>query len=108
MATVDRNTLKQWFVTGAKPTALQFWELIDSFLHKNDKVQANKIEGLQEALDSKASAETALISIAHDSTMHGDGTEVSPLQVNIEELSLNYYTKEQTDERINNARAIWE
>jgi hypothetical protein len=57
MATVDRNTLKQWFVRGAKPTALQFAEWIESFWHKEDNIPANKVEGLQDAFDAKAEKE---------------------------------------------------
>ena len=54
MATVDRNTLKQWFVRGARPTAEQFGAWIDSFFHKGDKVPATSVDGLQAAFDAKA------------------------------------------------------
>ena len=54
MAVVDRNTLKQWFIKGARPTAEQFAAWIDSFFHQNDKVPATSVEGLQEAFDAKA------------------------------------------------------
>jgi hypothetical protein len=54
MATVDRNTLKQWFVKGARPTAEQFASWIDSYFHKSEKIPATTIEGFQEALDAKA------------------------------------------------------
>jgi hypothetical protein len=54
MAIVDRNTLKQWFVRGAKPLAAQFAEWIDAFWHKEDKIPANQIDGLQDAMDEKA------------------------------------------------------
>jgi vacuolar-type H+-ATPase subunit E/Vma4 len=54
MAIVDRNTLKQWFIRGSRPTAEQFASLIDSLSHKKDNVPADKVEGLQEAFDTKA------------------------------------------------------
>jgi ribosomal protein L7/L12 len=54
MATVDRNTLKQWFVRGARPTAEQFAAWIDSFFHKSENVPATSVEGLQDALNDKA------------------------------------------------------
>jgi hypothetical protein len=57
MAIVDRNTLKQWFVRGAKPTAAQIAEWIDAFWHKGDNIPGGQIEGLQEALDRKAEKE---------------------------------------------------
>ena len=54
MAVVDRNTLKQWFIRGARPTAEQFDAWFDSFFHKNDKLPATSVEGLQAAFDAKA------------------------------------------------------
>lgn len=41
-----KNTLKNWFVTGAKPTQAQFWAWMDSYYHKNDSLPANMISGL--------------------------------------------------------------
>ncbi len=38
MATQSANTLKGWFVTLAKPLQNQFWDWIDSFRHKSDKI----------------------------------------------------------------------
>jgi len=38
MAVQNQNTLKGWFVTLAKPLQNQFWDWIDSFRHKNDKI----------------------------------------------------------------------
>jgi len=32
------NTIKNWFVTGAKPLQQQFWDWLDSFRHKDDKI----------------------------------------------------------------------
>jgi hypothetical protein len=66
---VNRDTLKQWFVRGARPLASQFAEWIDSFVHKDDAVPAGKVEGLQAALDGKASAE-ALASVNADIQEH--------------------------------------
>lgn len=54
MATVDRNTLKSWFVRGARPTAEQLAAWIDSFFHRSDNIPATQVEGLQEAFDDKA------------------------------------------------------
>lgn len=42
------NTLKNWFKTGLFPTQAQFWALLDSFRHKDDKVPVADIEGLTE------------------------------------------------------------
>jgi hypothetical protein len=54
MAAIDRNTLKQWFVRGARPTAEQFASWFDSFFHRDDKIPPTNIEGLQDAFDKKA------------------------------------------------------
>ncbi|KAA6335608.1 hypothetical protein EZS27_016175 [termite gut metagenome] len=51
---VDRNTLKNWFKTGAKPLGSQFAEWIDSFVHKEDTVSQDKIENLQQSFNAKA------------------------------------------------------
>lgn len=43
MAVRDINTLKQWFKTLAKPTENQFWDWLDSFRHKSDKIGATDL-----------------------------------------------------------------
>jgi len=54
MAT-PRQTLKQWFSRGKKPTALQFAAWIDSFWHKTeDTIQITDINGLPQTLNQKA------------------------------------------------------
>jgi beta-glucosidase-like glycosyl hydrolase len=74
MAIVDRNTLKQWFVRGAKPLAEQFAGWIDAFWHKEDNIPANKVEGLQEAFDSKANKQV-VDNLASDLEAHKTGVE---------------------------------
>ncbi|MGV4530516.1 hypothetical protein [Ornithobacterium rhinotracheale] len=50
MAKTDLNTIKQWFKNGLKPTQEQFWAWLDSFWHKDDKIPAEKVEGLDAML----------------------------------------------------------
>jgi hypothetical protein len=57
MAEQTRNTLKGWFQRGMKPTAAQFADWIDSFLHKTDKLPISAVNNLQELLNGKASTE---------------------------------------------------
>lgn len=38
MAIQPINTLKAWFVTAAKPLQNQFWDWLDSFRHKLEKI----------------------------------------------------------------------
>ncbi len=55
MAITARNLIKNWFKTGNYPTESQFANWIDSFFHlSEDTLGISKIEGLQDALDSKA------------------------------------------------------
>jgi hypothetical protein len=57
MAIQSINTIKNWFKTGLKPTQAQFWDWLDSFRHKSDKVPVAEIEGINELLLAKASAD---------------------------------------------------
>lgn len=58
MAIRERNKLKGWFQTGAYPTQDQFWDLMDSFLHKSeDGVGIDNIAELRTMLDNKADFE---------------------------------------------------
>lgn len=53
---MNRQTLKQWFSRGKKPTETQFAELIDSFWHKqDDDLTINDIINLATELSQKAS-----------------------------------------------------
>ncbi len=55
MAIRERNNLKTWFQTGKYPTQDQFWDWIDSFVHKSeDKVDIDSIARLRSLLDNKA------------------------------------------------------
>ncbi len=47
------NTLKGWFITKAKPLAVQFWHWMDSYWHKDEMIPSASIDGLQELLDTK-------------------------------------------------------
>lgn len=53
MAIRDRETLKKCFRRGAYPTESQFSDWIDSFLHCNDTIPINLIQGLAQILNSK-------------------------------------------------------
>jgi hypothetical protein len=49
------NTLKNWFKTGLKPTQAQFWDWLDSFWHKDEKIPVEQVEGLSELLNDSVS-----------------------------------------------------
>ena len=48
------NTLKQWFITAAKPTQAQFWNWLDSFWHKDEEIPVSNVENLENILINKA------------------------------------------------------
>lgn len=52
-----KNTLKQWFVTGAKPQQAQYWSWLDSYWHKSESIPINKIEGIETLIENKADVE---------------------------------------------------
>jgi len=57
MAKQSLNTIKNWFKTGLKPSQTQFWDVWDSFWHKDQAIPAESIEGLDAILTGKASTE---------------------------------------------------
>jgi hypothetical protein len=62
MAIRERNKLKGWFQTGNYPTQDQFWDWLDSFVHKSeDKLDMDSIAGLRSLVDNKADQEAYLI-----------------------------------------------
>ncbi len=60
MAKQTINTLKNWFRTALKPTQAQFWDWLDSYFHKDDKIPLTSLDGLQAELDKKRSTETPI------------------------------------------------
>lgn len=54
MAKTARNTIKTWFETGDFPTQEQFWNWLDSFWHKDDKLPTSQIDGLDALINGKA------------------------------------------------------
>lgn len=51
------DTIKNWFKTDLMPSQEQFWAWMDSYWHKNETIPTNKIDGLESALNSKASTD---------------------------------------------------
>lgn len=80
MAKQDINKLKDWFRTGNFPTQEQFWDWIDSFVHKDDKlgITANFPE-LDQVLQQKAE-KSAFI---HHTNDHHNPHQVSKAQVGL-------------------------
>ena len=68
---IDKNTIKNWFLTGLKPTQAQFWATWDSFWHKDEKIPITAIEDIENILNAKADAE-ALANHFTDANAHGD------------------------------------
>lgn len=53
MAIKTRAQLKAYFRKGLYPTENQFGDMIDSYVHKGEKVELSQVNGLSEALNSK-------------------------------------------------------
>jgi hypothetical protein len=53
MAKQTINSIKNWFRTGLKPTQAQFWDWLDSYFHKDEKIPLTSIDGIQEEFDKK-------------------------------------------------------
>lgn len=107
MPLVSKNTLKNWFVTLAKPTQAQFWAWMDSYWHKDESIPTSKITGLDdlfagvattEALEAKANTDASNISTTDREawrTKLGVG-DLPPDLVHTADLA-DYYTITQTD-----------
>lgn len=53
MAKQSINTLKNWFITGAKPLQQQFWDWLDSYRHLDDKIKFTDLDnGLQNDINA--------------------------------------------------------
>lgn len=88
------NVLNEWFKTGKKPTQEQFWELIDSFWHKDLKIPMGTIKDLDQILQEKVDTE---IYNAHltDADAHSsylaklDASNLSPENIEAWKATLN-------------------
>ncbi|MDN3673068.1 hypothetical protein QWY99_08410 [Flavobacterium branchiarum] len=67
----DKNTLKNWFRTGLKPTQVQFWNWMDSFWHKDEKIPITAIDEIEGILNAKAEA-IILTNHLTDDNAHAD------------------------------------
>lgn len=45
--------LRTWFSRFKKPTEGQFWDLFDSFFHKDENIPTSQVDGLAELLNGK-------------------------------------------------------
>lgn len=50
-----RDIVKQWYITGAKPTQAQFWTLFDDLRFIDEGISVADIDGLTELLTGKCS-----------------------------------------------------
>ncbi len=57
---MNRETLKKWFRTGAKPTEAQFAELIESFRHVDEQLSVSDVENLSALIAQKMTRADAL------------------------------------------------
>jgi hypothetical protein len=67
----DKNTIKNWFRTGLRPTQAQFWATWDSFRHKDEKIPITAIDDIENILAEKADAEVLTHHLTNE-TAHTD------------------------------------
>lgn len=53
MAKTAISVLRGWFSPGKYPTSVQFWDWLDSFVHKDDKIAISSVTELPERLNNK-------------------------------------------------------
>jgi hypothetical protein len=63
MAIQNINTIKSWFKRGFKPLQQQFYDWMDSYWHKDEKIPIATVDGLETVLNTLPS-QAAIISLA--------------------------------------------
>lgn len=87
----NKTTLKNWFLTGLKPTQAQFWEWMDSYWHKDEQIPQASILNLIAVLNAKAelsqlnghfsdpNAHNELFDLKQDKSERGQANGYAPL-----------------------------
>ena len=84
MAKQSLQTLKSWFIRGAKPTAQQFSDAFDSFVHKDDMIPQNKIEELSQTLTQvQQDVDAAFSDSIEEVNVNGTPLEKTDKSVNV-------------------------
>ncbi len=102
MAT-SKNTLKNWFVNGAKPNETQFAAWMDSYWHQDESIPIGKITGIATLLAAKADISQL------DNKANRDGTNITATDAEKWRTALglegwtnpdlaNYYTRDEVDD----------
>ncbi|MDR2472133.1 MAG: hypothetical protein LBD53_01035, partial [Tannerella sp.] len=105
MAIRDKDTLKSWFLRGARPLASQFADWIDSFWHTGDKLPISSVENLSDVLNAKANmANVEQMLVEHDGDEHAHPALRHKIQESvsedIEEHNLDESAHQYIQERI--------
>ncbi|URC13935.1 hypothetical protein [Flavobacterium sp. B183] len=50
----DKSAIRNWFLTGKKPTEAQYWATWDSFWHKDETIPQSSVQNLIQTLNAKA------------------------------------------------------
>lgn len=79
---MDKQTLKQWFSRGKKPTGEQFAELIDSFRHKDDPLNIDDIRNLLATLSKKVDITTHNTQLAQKANVGASYTKAESFNKN--------------------------
>ncbi|MDO5106589.1 pyocin knob domain-containing protein [Capnocytophaga sp.] len=97
-----REQLKNWFSELKKPNQSQFWAWLDSFIHKEDKIPMDAVEGLDKALQDTAS-DTQFQAHLTDNEAHSDLFAQKVDKEDGKGLSTNDYSDEEKQKVHNSA-----
>lgn len=75
----NKDTSKQWFQTGDKPTQAQFYQVFDWIRWADDPIAIADIAGLVAALNAKADQTSVALLYTFKVTLNADGNYVLPL-----------------------------
>lgn len=78
---LDKNVLKQWFKSKAKPNQSQFWSWIDNIVFQGDKIPVADVDGLTDTLNNfqlslNAIIPNTLVSGGQVTIVSDDGTDI--------------------------------
>jgi len=76
MAQATIQQIKEWFRTHKFPTQQQFWDTWDSFWHKDEKIPAGQIDGLQQIFQGITDGWNNALAQKQDTLTAGNGITI--------------------------------
>lgn len=89
MAIRNIDLLKSWFVTGAYPTQQQFWDWLDSYRHKSDKLNISDVNNLDHYLNDFIATANKIVKDA----LSGNEDRFDNVEFKVDDLKNNKQNK---------------